>query len=129
MFDFDFYIRSVEDARVLSNGKSAPIQLTFRLIHVRDGYLKTVRAIIKSNVGTKNYRLQSNTANFFQEAGVIDSDTTYKILHLSKYLVVIEHRANCGTLTNVIFENLPEVKRLQGSIMIQMQKKKQIQKR
>lgn len=31
--------------------------------------------------------MESNVANFFEEINLIDSDITYKIFHLSKFLV------------------------------------------
>jgi len=46
--------------------------------------------------------MESNTANFFQEIGFIDSDITYRIFHLSKYLVIIEHVDHRGTLKSVM---------------------------
>jgi hypothetical protein len=112
MFNKNYYINRVEDIRVLSNGKSAPLEIIFNLIHIKEKHYLTVKVIIKGNVGVKKYRMESNTANFFEEIGLIDGDITYKIIHLSKYLVSIEHRANCGTVNSVISESLPDFKKI-----------------
>lgn len=124
MFNQDYYINRVEEMRVLSNGKSAPLEVVFNLIHVREKHFLTVRVIIKGSVGAKKYRMESNTANFFQEVALLDSDTTYKIIHLSKYLVAIEHRANLGTLNAIINDSLPEFKKIEGLILSELHKRK-----
>lgn len=59
------------------------------LVHGREKHYLTVKVIVKGNIGVKKYRMESNTANFFEEIGLIDSAITYKIIHLSKCLVAI----------------------------------------
>lgn len=56
--------------------------------------------------------MESNIANFFEEIGLIDGDITYKIIHLSKCLIAIEHRAHIGTINSVVIETLPEFKKM-----------------
>jgi hypothetical protein len=85
-----------------------------------------VKVIIKGNVGAKKYRMESNTANFFEETGLVDQDITYKIMHLSKYLVLIEHREHCGTVNSMTIENLPDFKKMETFILIEIQKRKQV---
>jgi phosphatidylinositol kinase/protein kinase (PI-3 family) len=93
-------------------------------VHVREKHYLTVKVIIKGCVGVKKYRMESNTANFFEEIGLIDGDITYKIVHLSKYLVAIEHRANCGTVNAIINEILPEFKKVEALILTDLQRRK-----
>jgi hypothetical protein len=71
-----------------------------------------VKVIIKGNIGVRKYRMESNIANFFEEIGLIDGDITYKIIHLSKCLIAIEHRAHIGTINSVVIETLPEFKKM-----------------
>ena len=66
MFNKEFYFNRTEEVKVLSNGKSAPLEVTFHLVHIKERYYKTVKVIIKGNIGTKKYRMESNTANFFE---------------------------------------------------------------
>lgn len=126
MFNKSYYINRVEDIRVLNNGKSAPLEIIFNLVHIKERHYLTVKVIIKGNLGVKKYRMESNTANFFEEIGLIDADITYKIIHLSKYLVSIEHRANCGTVNSVISDSLPEFKKIEGIILGEIHKRKSV---
>lgn len=66
MFNKDFYFNRIEEVKILNNGKSAPIEITFHLVHNKEKHYRTVKVIIKGNVGTKKYRMESNTANFFE---------------------------------------------------------------
>jgi hypothetical protein len=52
--------------RILGNGKSSPLEITFRLTRINDNSDKKVKVIIKGSIGCKNYRMETNTANFFQ---------------------------------------------------------------
>lgn len=124
MFNKEYIINRVEEVRVLSNGKSAPLEVVFNLVHTREKHYLTVRVIIKASLGAKKYRMESNTANFFQEVALLDHDTTYKIIHLSKYLVAIEHRHNLGTINAIINEQLPEFKKVEALILAELHKRK-----
>jgi hypothetical protein len=86
-------------------------------VHCRQKEYRPAKVIVKANIGCKKYRMESNTANFFQEIGLIDEDITYRINHLSKYLVVIEHVNNWGTLNSLISTYFPQVKE-QESLVI-----------
>ena len=46
--------------------------------------------------------MQSNTAKFFEETRIIDHDITYKIEHLSKYIIALEYVNNIGTLNQIV---------------------------
>jgi hypothetical protein len=72
-----------------------------------------VTVIIKEVTSNKNYRMESNAANFFSECGLLDKDTTYRIFHLTKNIVIIEYVSNLGTLSALIEKCFPENKRLE----------------
>ena len=57
----------------------------------------------------KKYRMESNVANFFEESGLVDPRTTYKIFHLSKDVVMLEFVANIGTINSLVQKYFPQI--------------------
>ena len=58
--------------------------------------------------------MESKTANFFEECGLIDKSTTYRIFHISRTIAIIEHVQNIGTLRAIISGLDPDIRVKEG---------------
>jgi hypothetical protein len=90
VFKEEYYIDKIREVKNLGNGKSVPIQMGLTLRHQQNQSFCLLNIIIKS-ISPNQFRMESNAANFFSDIGLMDKDTTYRIFHLTKTLVVIEH--------------------------------------
>jgi hypothetical protein len=46
--------------------------------------------IFKYNFSKEDFMVESASANFYNEMGMLDKDITYKIVNMSKYILMIE---------------------------------------
>lgn len=45
--------------------------------------------LLKNNFTHSDHRIETNTANFYKQIGLLDEETTYSILNLTKYILII----------------------------------------
>lgn len=102
VFAEEFNIQYIKQIKLLSNGKSAPLQIDLSINN--NSQYKMLSIIIKC-ISPAQYRMESNTANFFSDIGLMDKETTYRIFNLSKNIIIIEHVQSCGTIGSIITDN------------------------
>ncbi len=45
---------------------------------------------MKYNFSREDFMVETATANFYNEIGMLDQEITYKIVNLTKYILIIE---------------------------------------
>ncbi len=102
--DTSFYIKSMDKFNIVGNGKSVPTNFDFwcrPYSEVKGNPYKNEKNvqmtvddtfksfILKYNFSKEDFMVEPATANFYNELGMLDREITYKIVNMSKYILVI----------------------------------------
>lgn len=102
MLDSNYFIHQICDIDANISGKSAPIKLYLTLKDRRTGIFKNTKALLKYNFSKSNSWMESCTANYFSDIGILDCETTYHIHQMTRNIIFIEFLENQGTLSSLI---------------------------